>query len=134
MGIRDEMLNWNPRREGISQLLHELQNHWGPLDLPRQQAVVDYVTGPTEDGWSQIARFIVVPGQRRSTIWQWVRAMDPSFPDRSVTRADGSTGWDRIPEPLLLVRALKAASDENEGRVAAVLERGGTVHRLPRRH
>lgn len=92
----------------INPLLDKAANVYGPLSPENRQAVMDYIDAPTEEGWERIYSLIISPGSmRRATIWQWVVVVDPSF----VVKRTKYERWQRIPDPMTVARAIKAAAE-----------------------
>lgn len=91
----------------INPLLDKASNIFGPLNAKQKQEIMDYIAAPTEAGWDRIASMIILPGTMgRTTIWQWVVQVEPTFP-----RSKPSPGrWPRIPDPMTVARAIKAAA------------------------
>lgn len=78
------------------------------MSLENEERIKDYLRNPTPGNWSDISGIIVAGGK---TIWQSVCTTDPTFP-RSGRMYDFETGkvvreWDRIPDPVLVIRAIK---------------------------
>jgi hypothetical protein len=97
----------NPtRRPGLSPMLAELENYWGPLPMPSRQEILAYLDAPSLDGWRRIRTKIIAESMRRGTVWQWVRHVDPTFPN-----ADRGGPLAEFPDPFTVARALKAAAE-----------------------
>ncbi len=74
-----------------------------------------YLTHPTPEAWSDISGILV--NSRLVTVWQAVRRIDPSFP-ATGRRYELETGrllkeWERLPEPDLVLEAIRQAQDGN---------------------
>ena len=86
-----------------------------PLDEEMKQRIYDYLVNPTPTAWSDISAIIV--NSRLMTVWQAVRRVDPSFP-ATGRRFEVESGrllkeWERIPDPDLVLDAIKHAQDEH---------------------
>ena len=86
-----------------------------PLDEEMKQRIYDYLVNPTPTAWSDISGIIV--NRRLMTVWQAVRRVDPSFPAIGRRFEVGSgrllKEWERIPDPDLVLDAIKQAQDGN---------------------
>ena len=86
-----------------------------PLDEEMKQRIYDYLVNPTPTAWSDISGIIV--NSRLMTVWQTVRRVDPSFPATGRSYEVGSgrllKEWERIPDPDLVLYALKQAQAGN---------------------
>jgi hypothetical protein len=95
-----------------SRLLDGAQNFCGPVDEKIRVRIRSYLAAPTEDGWSDIAGVIITPSLRCGSLWQWVMAVDPTFPNTGPSYDHlfkQKSGWSRIPDAVLLARSIKAA-------------------------
>lgn len=91
-------------------LLAEARNFCGPLDRKIRARIVAFLSAPTEAGWDDIAGIIIAPSLRRGSLWQAVMAVDPTFPNEGPatdSRGKRVRGWSRIPDALLLARAIR---------------------------
>ena len=84
-----------------------------PLDQETKQRILDYLENPAPEGWSDISGILV--NSRLLTVWQAVRRIDPSFP-ATGRRYEFESGrllkeWERIPEPDLVLDAIRQAQD-----------------------
>lgn len=71
-----------------------------------------FMENPNADNWDDIAGLHLSP-TCRTTIWQAILRLDPTFPQRGrIFDMNGNVEreWERIPSPLLVMRALKSAS------------------------
>ncbi|MGD0236352.1 MAG: hypothetical protein ABSC55_17675 [Syntrophorhabdales bacterium] len=86
-----------------------------PLDEEMKQRIYDYLVSPTPTAWSDISGIIV--NSRLMTVWQAVKRIDPSFPATGRSYEVGSgrllKEWERIPDPDLVLYALKQAQAGN---------------------
>ncbi len=84
---------------------------FGPLTPDVRQRVAAYLAAPSERGWEDINSVIIKPEGHPRTLWQAVRAVDPSFPSTGPKYSLGRRveGWKRIPNAILLARAIKQA-------------------------
>ncbi len=86
-----------------------------PLDEEMKQRIYDYLVNPTPTAWSDISGIIV--NSRLMTVWQAVRRVDPSFPTTGRRFEVGSgrllKEWERIPDPDLVLDAMKHAQDQH---------------------
>lgn len=107
-----------------ARLLDGATNFCGPVDEKIRARIRSYLASPTEDGWSDIAGVIITPSLCCGSLWQWVMAVDPTFPNTGpVTNSQRGLvrGWARIPDAVLLARAIRAAlrsletTDEKHG-------------------
>jgi hypothetical protein len=95
-------------------LLDGATNFCGEVDEKIRTRIRAYLDEPTEAGWSDIAGIIITPSLRCGSLWQWVMVVDPTFPntgpsyDRNFKQR---ARWKRIPDALLLARAIRAALD-----------------------
>ncbi len=88
------------------------------LSPESEEDIKDYLRNPTPDNWDGVSGIIVCSGGK--TIWQSVIAVDPTFP-RSGRRYEHQTGkvikeWERIPDPVLVIRAIKNTIKEVSSR------------------
>ncbi len=89
--------------------------HNEPLDQETKERILAYLENPAPEGWSDISGILV--NSRLLTVWQAVRRIDPSFP-ATGRRYELETNrllkeWERIPEPDLVLDALRQAQDGN---------------------
>lgn len=94
----------------MSGLLGAARNFCGPLDPKIRARIRAYLAAPSEAGWDDIAGIIIAPSLRCGSLWQAVMAVDPTFPNEGpVTNSRGRRvrGWARIPDALLLARAIR---------------------------
>jgi hypothetical protein len=84
-----------------------------PLDEETKQRIYDYLVNPTPTAWSDISGITV--NSRLMTVWQAVRRVDPSFPATGRRFEVGSgrlvKEWERIPDPDLVLDAIKQPQD-----------------------
>jgi len=86
----------------------------GSLLEDTKRLIIQYMMHPSEPSWDRISG-MMVKGHR--TLWQAVILKDPSFP-RTGRRYECTTyrvvkKWERIPEPRLLLEAIKNITEEN---------------------
>ncbi len=98
----------------VSTELDLARNAFGPLPEKVRRRIRRYLAGPTEPRWDDVSS-IIVNWQSADchTLWQAVLAVDPTFP--RVGRRTDQHGrilehWARIPEPKLVVEALRFAT------------------------
>ena len=94
--------------------------HNEPLDHETKERMLVYLANPTPQAWSDISGILV--NSRFMTVWQAIRRIDPSFP-ATGRRYELETGrllkeWERIPEPDLVLDAIRRAQDGNIPSVA----------------
>ncbi|MCK2000341.1 hypothetical protein MZM54_02920 [[Brevibacterium] frigoritolerans] len=92
----------------IGKTLLEIENVFGKFPLKSAQRIQAYLDEPSFDRWEDI-HSIIVNGW--TTVRQAVVDQDPTFP--RTGRGEDITGkivkeWERIPEPMLVLRAIKA--------------------------
>jgi hypothetical protein len=93
-------------------LLDGAQNFCGPVGEKIRARIRAYLAAPTEDGWSDIAGVIITPSTCCGSLLEWVQSVDQTLPkiephyDPLLNKL---TGWPRIPDPVLLARAIRAA-------------------------
>lgn len=88
-------------------------NLFGPLSLDTRKRIMEYMTDPTVDRWDDI-QTIIISARGFKTIWEAVIRIDPSFPrrGRAYDAHDNLIReWARIPDPLTIMRAIKAATE-----------------------
>ena len=93
-------------------LLDGATNFCGPVGEKIRTRIRAYLAAPTEERWSRIAGVIITPSVSCGSLWEWVMAVDPTFPrTETVTNSKGETvrGWSRIPDAVTLARAIRAA-------------------------
>ena len=77
----------------------------------RLKAVVE---NPTEENWDDTHGIILNKRSMRcGTLWQAVLAVDPTFPQVGPTTDEKGrrlSGWRRVPDRALLIRAIKFAT------------------------
>lgn len=69
-----------------------------------------YLENPTYEGWDDIQGIVIRPRGTVATIWQSICAIDPTFPRigrRTDDKGDVIQEWERIPDPVLVMRAIK---------------------------
>ena len=85
------------------------KNMRGDLSPDLKKEIKKYIVTPSVEQWDKVAHIIVDPSGV-TTLWNAVIAVDPSFPTRGrVTDHEGRLlkDWERIPEPILVLRAIK---------------------------
>lgn len=87
-----------------------------PLASDTRRRIARYLKNPTFRRWCDIAGIVVRPGI--FTLWQAVIAVDPTFP--TVGRTVNDRGrvikeWARIPDAVLIMRALRYAAGNDGG-------------------
>lgn len=95
-------------------LLDRANNLLGPLDNGLKERIMKYVENPnpTSMDWREIHSVIInnaAKHGRPQTVWQAVTAIDPTFP----TCAPSNQEWTRVPNPMLVARAIRAATEES---------------------
>lgn len=93
--------------------LNNATNILGKLSPQVQARIQAYLENPTTDGWQDISGIIVNHASiRHGTIWQAIRAVDPTFPNEGRTTGQGEVTkeWTRIPDAMLVARAIKQAT------------------------
>lgn len=97
----------------------------GPVDVERELEMARNVFGklkprektrlraalyhPDEKTWDD-AYTIIIGADAKTSLWQAVIAVDPTFPDTVNPREEGVERWDRIPSQETLVAALRYAT------------------------
>lgn len=84
-----------------------------PLDNERKLRIINYLINPCEPLWDNIAGLHIAGF---STLWQAVLKVDPTFP-RTGRRYEMESNrvirkWERIPEPELVLKAIKHITEE----------------------
>lgn len=94
--------------------LEKCENLFGKISPQIQKRIKNYIKKPTFDNWDDIQCIII--GSNMKTIWQAVIEIDPTFP-RSGRRTDLDGNvikeWECIPEPLIVLQAIKQATKNN---------------------
>ena len=100
-------------------LLDGAQNFCGPVGEKIRARIRAYLEAPTEAGWTEIAGVIITPSVATGSLLWWVNTVDARAPRDNPTLPKIEphfdnvfhklTGWSRIPDPVLLARAIKAA-------------------------
>ena len=82
-----------------------------PLAPQARTALRNYLRAPSPTGWQAIHSLII--DRQGTTVWQAVLAVDPTFPAAgpSWNTAGRVTDWSRVPDAVLLLRALHRALD-----------------------
>lgn len=98
------------------------ENLFGPLDDEGRQRLIAVIDNPCEETWEAAHSLVITMrkgGMIGATLWQAVIWVDSTFPDTGpIADAAGNrlSGWDRIPDRDLLLRALRwAVSEETDG-------------------
>lgn len=104
-----------PRAPSIATSLQRCTNVFGPLDLKIQKRLRALIQHPTEARWDD-AHGIILSDAAWLTLWQAVRLVDPTFPNIGPVERQLLSGrpvristWPRVPDALLLVRAIRHA-------------------------
>lgn len=96
----------------ITQLLDECRNHSGPLPPDMRQRLIEVINKPSIATW-EAAHGIIIRTNPTLTLWQAWIAIDPQAP-RVGRRTDFEGNllqeWQRIPDALSILRALKYAA------------------------
>ena len=97
--------------------LEKCENLFGKISPQIQKRIKNYIKKPTFDNWDDI-QCIIISGNMK-TIWQAVIEIDPTFPRRG--RSEDLEGnivkeWERIPEPFIVLQAIKQATSFNQRR------------------
>jgi hypothetical protein len=94
-------------------LLDGAQNFCGPVGEKIRARIRAYLAAPTEDGWSDIAGVIITPSVSCGSLLEWVQVVDnptlPKIEPHYDPLLNKLTGWPRIPDPVLIARAIRAA-------------------------
>lgn len=86
------------------------ENMFGKISPVIKKEIKEYINNPSFDQWDKIAHYIISPIGQIKTIWNAIVDIDSTFP--RTGRAEDSEGnivreWERIPEPLLVLQAIK---------------------------
>lgn len=87
-------------------------NLWGRLTSQGRARIMSLLENPSQKTWDD-AHGIILDRQNWLTLWQAILAVEPTFPARG--KATDQKGrvvepWPRIPEPELVLRALRYAT------------------------
>jgi hypothetical protein len=99
-------------------ILSNARNYRGPLPESIQKTLKGYMENPSpsKSDWEDIAHLIINSGSMRSsTVWQAVRAVDPTFQNK-VPNGAGTpdTRWTRAPDGFTVARAIYLALKEEK--------------------
>jgi hypothetical protein len=101
----DEIEEYTPKK--INKTLLDIVDIFGNFPSGSAERIQAYLDKPSGNRWSDIIGLII---DGKTTLWQSVLLVDPTFP--RTGRSIDNTGkvhkdWERIPEPLLVLRAIK---------------------------
>jgi hypothetical protein len=91
--------------------LEKCVNVYGKISPQIQEQIVGYLLNPTYDKWDEISSIII--NEDMTTIWQAVCHICPMFPITGRTWDKNHNiikDWERIPEPLLVLQAIRKAT------------------------
>lgn len=95
-------------------LLDQARNMFGPLSEDIRARVQAFLADPTPDAWEGCAHAVIAwrAGCIGTTVWQAVRAVDPTFPNigRRTVKGRVVDDWARVPDALLVARAIRQAT------------------------
>jgi hypothetical protein len=108
----------------VKKLLDDAQSTLGPMKPEYRAKLVAYMQNPSVEAWNDVQGIILngrssrwalaCKGHRRTceTLWQAIMHVDATFP--SIGRSTDVKGrvlrdWPRIPDALLVARAIKHA-------------------------
>lgn len=95
--------------------LDKARTMFGPLKPEYRAKLVKYLKQPTEKGWDQIHGIVISQRFGVNTVWQAVLAVDPTFPRSADCKPRGGNRWSRIPDAILVTRAIQQATAGIEG-------------------
>lgn len=78
-----------------------------PLSSDSRIRIRKFLREPSESTWDAIYTILITP---RVTVWQAVCALDPSFQTSVANRAGTSWRWTRIPDVMLVARAIREST------------------------
>jgi len=90
--------------------LDRATNVFGPLKPDIRARITRFLDDPSEENWDRVYSIAIQPFK---TVWQAVLAVDPSF-----QRTKSRDFWDRVPDAMLVARAIRHAVDS--GRPPAI--------------
>ena len=104
-------------------LLDRATNYFGPLRPGVKKAIIQFLDKPSAKAWDRIASIVIRYGRNPSTVWQAVIATDPTFPRATNSvppgeRPDPARQWPRVPDAVLVARAIKMVLDTPPKEVA----------------
>jgi hypothetical protein len=83
---------------------------FGTFSDAARRRIFRYLAHPTRRGWNDIHGIIINwPSPETHTIWLAVIAIDPTFPRSAPAEGPLIKRWPRIPDAVLLARAIKTA-------------------------
>lgn len=95
-------------------LLDDARNMFGPLSDDVRARVQAFLADPNTDTWDNAAHVVIAyrAGCLGTTLWQAVRALDPTFPGvgRRTSKGKVVEDWARIPDALTVARAIRQAT------------------------
>lgn len=101
-------------------LLDNATNLLGPLGPDVKARLQAFFDKPCEETWDDIHGILVRPMR---TVWQAVIAEDPTFPktgpvEFAARDSEGrhQSAWERIPDAMLVARAIKKAIAQTDRR------------------
>lgn len=75
-----------------------------------KKRILEYLKNPTYPKWDDIHGILITP---RKTLWQAILEVDSTFPisgKKTDEKGKIVKDWDRIPEPKLVIKAIKNAT------------------------
>lgn len=93
--------------------LDDARNGFGqPLTPDCRARLVAFFENPCHETWDEAFSIIIINAGslRKSSVWAAVTAIDPTFPTE-VSCKGGARRWKRVPDALLVARAIKAATN-----------------------
>lgn len=94
--------------------LNNITNIFGGFNEESALRIQSYLNDPIIDRWDDISSILI---RNSITVWQAVLLLDEEFPRQGRSyniKNEILKEWERIPEPLLVQRAIKKVLDEVE--------------------
>ena len=93
--------------------LENCENIFGKISPQIEKRIKRYIKNPTFDNWDDIQCIIINSSKQITTIWQAIINIDSTFPRHG--RREDELGniineWERIPDPLQVLQAIKEAT------------------------
>ena len=85
---------------------------FGQINSQIQRKIKNYLKNPCFETWDNI-HCIVINSKDMKTIWNAVIDIDPCFPRKGRKKDEEGntiTEWERIPEPFILLQAIRKAT------------------------